>query len=232
MTPAEEVALACRVMASVSGGEDLIWGHVSRRDPDGRGAWMKASGWGFEEIDAERVVLVDRHGDVLDGSERRHLEYPIHTEILAVRPDAGAVVHVHSPHAVAFAATGVPLRPISHDATLFVPPDVVRFTRTGDLVATPEMGAGLAEDLGGRNAALMVHHGLVAVGADVPTAMVTAFMLERACRLQLLAMGAGTDLTWSGDDEALSKRDVHFSAKSIDALWRYLVRRATENPRP
>ncbi len=25
-------------------------------EPDGRGAWMKASGWGFEEVAADRVL--------------------------------------------------------------------------------------------------------------------------------------------------------------------------------
>lgn len=223
MTPAETVALGSRVLASMSRDEDLIWGHVSTRDPDGRGAWMKASGWGFEEVDADRVVLVDRAGDVLVGSEPRHFEYPIHTEILAARPDVSAIVHAHSPHAVAFAARGVPLRPISHDGALFVPPDIVRFARTSDLITTPALGAALANDLGARNAALMVNHGLVAVGPDVPTAVITAVMLERACRLQLLA-GDG-DLTWSSDDEALSKRTVHFSPQVVEPLWAYLVRR-------
>jgi ribulose-5-phosphate 4-epimerase/fuculose-1-phosphate aldolase len=43
---------------------DLVWGHVSARDPDGRGAWIKASTYGFEEIGAEQVILVDRDGRV------------------------------------------------------------------------------------------------------------------------------------------------------------------------
>ena len=62
-----------------AGQADLIWGHASVRDPSGRGAWMKAAGWGFEEITRERVVLVSDEGDVLAGEGRRHIEYPIHT---------------------------------------------------------------------------------------------------------------------------------------------------------
>lgn len=27
-----------------------MWGHVSARDPEGRGVWMKASTYGFEEV--------------------------------------------------------------------------------------------------------------------------------------------------------------------------------------
>src|SRR5262245_61916527 len=118
--------MGCRVLASVGQG-DLIWGHVSARDPEGRGAWIKSAGYGLDEIDAAQVHLVDRGGDVVEGDGRRHIEYPIHTEILAARPDVGAVVHTHATNAVAFAATDQALRPISHDACLFVPPDVARF---------------------------------------------------------------------------------------------------------
>jgi ribulose-5-phosphate 4-epimerase/fuculose-1-phosphate aldolase len=130
-----EVALGCRVLGEEDQG-DLVWGHVSARDPEGRGVWMKASTYGFEEIGPERVILVDREGHVLEGSGRRHAEYPIHTEITAARGDVGAVVHTHSPPAVALGATGHPLRPISHEANLFVPPELARFTKTGDLILT------------------------------------------------------------------------------------------------
>jgi ribulose-5-phosphate 4-epimerase/fuculose-1-phosphate aldolase len=46
-----------------------------RRDPDGRGAWMKASTYGFEEVGAEQVILVDREGGVVEGQGRRRAEY-------------------------------------------------------------------------------------------------------------------------------------------------------------
>ena len=75
---------------------------------------MKASGWGFEEINASRIVLVSPSGDVLAGAGPRHIEYPIHTEIMAARPDVGAVVHTHSAAACQFAALGVPLLPLDH----------------------------------------------------------------------------------------------------------------------
>jgi hypothetical protein len=35
---------ASRALAAAGQG-DMVWGHVSIRDPDGRGAWMKAAGW-------------------------------------------------------------------------------------------------------------------------------------------------------------------------------------------
>ncbi|MFI1735080.1 hypothetical protein ACH40E_38855 [Streptomyces acidicola] len=35
------------------------------RDPDGRGVWMKASGWGFEEVTPRRTLLVSPEGQAL-----------------------------------------------------------------------------------------------------------------------------------------------------------------------
>ena len=37
----ELVALGCRILGA-NGHDDYVWGHVSARDPDGRGIWMKA----------------------------------------------------------------------------------------------------------------------------------------------------------------------------------------------
>src|ERR1700740_1767405 len=109
---ARALALAvdgCRALAA-AGEADMVWGHPSVRDPEGRGVWMKSSGWGFEEVDASRIVLVNPDGVVLEGSGKRHIEYPIHTEIMNRRPDVNAVVHTHSDAVNAFAALDVPVR--------------------------------------------------------------------------------------------------------------------------
>ena len=39
-----ETAQANRALGA-AGQSDMVWGHVSIRDPEGRGVWMKASGW-------------------------------------------------------------------------------------------------------------------------------------------------------------------------------------------
>jgi len=48
-TSSEAITLAAvgnRALAA-AGQSDMVWGHASVRDPGGRGAWMKSSGWGF-----------------------------------------------------------------------------------------------------------------------------------------------------------------------------------------
>lgn len=220
-----QVVEASKVLAA-AGQSDLIWGHVSVRDPDGRGAWLKAAGWGLEEVEHDRVVLVDREGTVLAGDGARHIEYPIHLGVLDARPDVDCVVHTHAAASIAFAALGVPLRPISHEGTLFVPPDVSRFTGTSSLIRTPELGAQLAAELGDRNALLLPGHGVVVVGPDVVTAVMSAILLDRACRLQLDAEAAGGPRVWTTDEEALEKRAACWPTRQLEAGWRYLLRQS------
>jgi ribulose-5-phosphate 4-epimerase/fuculose-1-phosphate aldolase len=219
----ELVATASRVLAA-AGHDDLIWGHASMRDPDGNGVWIKSAEWSLGEVTAERVHLVAPDGAVLAGDGQRHSEYPIHTEIMAARPDVRAVVHTHPPFAVALAATGQPLRPVSHAANFFVPPAVPRFTDTADLVLTSELGRSVARTLGEGRALFLVNHGIVAVGATVEEATVAAVLLERACAQQLLTHAGGGWPTWSPPEESLAKREHIYNARALSAVWDHLVR--------
>jgi len=227
-TGSEAIALAVagsRALAA-AGQSDMVWGHASVRDPDGRGAWMKASGWGLEEIDESRIVLVSPDGDVLHGAGRRHIEYPIHTEVMARRADVGAVVHTHSDAANAFSALDVPLRPLSHAGSLFSYPDVPRFTLTGGLISSSELGQALADALGAAPACLMPQHGLITAGKNLAAAVMTAVLLDRACRTQLTAMAAGPLARWGSEDDTVAKRAVVWSDGQIAAGFDYLVRSA------
>jgi ribulose-5-phosphate 4-epimerase/fuculose-1-phosphate aldolase len=134
------------------------------------------------------------------------------------------VVHSHPPHSIALAAAGDTLLPVSHGATFFVPPAVPRFTLTADLIVTRELGVALSKTLGDHNAAFLVNHGIVAVGPDLPTAVVRSIVLERACHQQLLTRAFGLELGYSDDAEALSKRESIWHDSSIKSVWDHLVR--------
>ena len=221
----EIVALASQVLGAAGQG-DLVWGHASARDRSAPGAvWIKAAGWGLEEVTPERVHLVDAAGDVLAGDGPRHSEYPIHTEIMAARPDVGGVVHTHSPYALALAAAGQPLLPVSHAANYFGQHGVPRFTETADLIMTADLGKKVAAALGEASAVFLVNHGMVTVGPDLQAATVAAVLLEQAAKQQLLTKSAGGWPTWSDGIESASKREHVYSAAALVSVWDYLVRR-------
>ncbi|MEV4516312.1 class II aldolase/adducin family protein [Dactylosporangium sp. NPDC049525] len=215
---------ASRVLAT-SGQTDMIWGHVGVRDPLGRGVWIKAPGWGLEEVTVERLQLVTFEAEVLLGEGAPHKECHIHLEIMRTNPTVRCTVHTHAVAAVAFGALGVPLLPISHEATLFGGDDVPRFAETGSLVSDPVLGIALARALGSAPAALMPKHGLVTAGATVPVAVMRAILLERACAIQLAASSAGGPRIWSDAAEAMAKRAQCWPDGQLTAGWLYLLRK-------
>lgn len=228
MTPAQARALAVEASHALAaaGQGDMVWGHAAVRDPEGRGIWIKAPGWGLEEVSDDRLQLVSYGAEVLHGDGTPHKECHIHLEILTAAPELTCTVHTHAQSAVAFAALDMPLLPLSHEGTLFAGDDVPRFRETGSLISAPALGKALAATLGGAPAALMPKHGLVAAGHTVAAAVMHAVLLERACALQLRAGSAGPVFVRSDAAEARAKRAECWPDSQLEAGYRYLVRRA------
>ena len=112
----DELARACRIL-EMEGHGDMTLGHLSLRDPDGRGFWLKRNRIGLGEVmGAGDFVLVDWDGQQMAGSGGRHSEWPIHSEILRMRPDVQVVAHTHPFHACVFSASLDPLEPFGLDA--------------------------------------------------------------------------------------------------------------------
>ncbi len=227
---AEEAARVNLVLAE-TGQADLVWGHVSLRDPHGRGVWMKASTWGFEEITPQRVVLVSPEGEILWGEGPRHIEFPIHAEIMLARPDVNCVVHTHSSAAVEFASLDVPIRAISHAGVEYALLGLPRFTRTGGLIRSRDLGRSLADALGSATAALLPQHGLVTVGDGAAAAIMRAVRLEVACAQQLRVMAAGGPVLWSDESELQEKEDEVWSAAQLQIGYDYLRRKSEQQGR-
>jgi ribulose-5-phosphate 4-epimerase/fuculose-1-phosphate aldolase len=220
-SPASDIVTGCHVLGSGDHG-DPVWGHVSRRDPGGRGVWLKAGLRGFDEVSGDDIILIDSGGRPLTGSLAVPREYPIHTEVLRARSDVDSVVHCHPPCAIALGASGQPLYAFSNAAGMFAA-GVPRFERAVGLIDTAELGAAVAQCLDGARALFLVGHGIVAVGPSVATAVMTAILLERACHLQILATAAG------GVDPVLQTAGRRYAHAESDTYllrsWEYLVRR-------
>ena len=213
---------ACRILAMAGQGDD-VWGHATARVPGTDTFWMKPAGLGLEEIRAEDLQLIDLGGKVLRGPHPRHTEVFIHSEVFRARADVGGVVHTHPVPATVFSSLGVPLRPIMHEGTNFVPPDVPRFDETTDLIVTPELGRAVARTLGARPALFLVNHGIVTAGATIEEATVNALLLDKIARAQLMVPG-GTPRIWTSDDEALVKRKRIYSSEALASRWAYYQR--------
>jgi L-fuculose-phosphate aldolase len=152
-----------------------------------------------------------------------HLEAVLHTEIYKLRPDVGAVVHGHPPFATAMGATEARIELLTHDAVLFHD-GVSVFEETADLITAPEQGRAVAQALGSRRAVLLANHGVVAVGKDVPWAVLAAITLERAVRIQSIARSLGP-LRSISPASAESLHASKYMDQLVEEYWASWIRR-------
>lgn len=218
-----ELALACRILAAEGMG-DYIWGHVSARGEEPGTFWLKGAGLGLEEIAPGDLVLLDLEGNVLEGTRPRHLEWPIHAEVLRARPDVQAVVHSHAVASVAVGCSDVPLQPLCHEAIRWMPAPPT-FTATSDLIDSPALGHAVAERLGEGAGVLLRNHGVVVASRDIRSTALLSVFLERACRMQLSVLASGVPYHPAPEADVESRRSKMSVPESYDALWRYFERR-------
>jgi ribulose-5-phosphate 4-epimerase/fuculose-1-phosphate aldolase len=166
-----------------------VSGNVSVRVPGAPGRIViKATGRSLGDMTPEDTVLLDLEGSVVeDGAPPRpSKERLFHAAIYQRRPDVGAVVHLHPPHAVAFAAlhrlppmlTGA-ARAFLEGKTVLVPPAPSGSPQlaalVGDAFQRPEV-----------QAAILAEHGTVTVGGDLAAAFYLSEYLEDAARTACL----------------------------------------------
>lgn len=220
------LARACRVLY-MEGHGDMTQGHLSMRDPDGRGLWMKRRGISLRQVaGVEDMVLISFEGEKLAGDGNMHIEWPIHTEIMLARPDINAVGHTHPFHASVFTATHETLVPVTQGGGRVLGGKVARYEDRTDLIDSRETGRDLAQALGPEWAVFMRNHGLTFCGPSVEAATLNAIYIEEACKAQLFA--ASTGLAWdaASEEEMVRKNEARQKIDwLIAASWDYYADR-------
>ena len=141
----DKLAMASRIL-EMEGHGNFTLGHLAFRDPEGRGVWIKRWGMTLGEVqDWTDHQLIDFDGGLLFGDgDKRHSEWPIHTEIMKRRPDINVTAHTHPFWGRVFSAATEPLRPVANSGTYFDGPPP-RFELTSELIRTVEVAAAMAE---------------------------------------------------------------------------------------
>src|SRR4051812_45143540 len=138
--------------------------------------------------------------------------------------DGNSVVNSHPPYAIAFGSLRQPLRPVSHEGSIFHD-GLPLFDYTTQLIRTPELGVEVAKSLGQCRGLLMKNHGSTVVGPTIEVATLYAIFLEKAARIQLLATASG-EPSWTSDEESAVKYEQIYTPHRLESMWEYFVRRA------
>ncbi|RUM24400.1 aldolase [Rhizobium vallis] len=164
-------------------------GNISARTSDG-GLLVSPTGTSFGRLDPSRLSRFDGNGQHIAG-DKPTKEMPLHSAFYSTRSQAGAVVHLHSCHAVAWSM----MPDVNEDD--FLPPltpyaimqlgrvKLLPFFRPGD----PAMGEAVRGLAGKRTAVMLANHGPVVAGKDVEAACNAIEELEATARLAMLTCG-------------------------------------------
>ena len=181
-----------------------------------------------EIFDANDFVLLDLDGKKLAGDGRSHGEWPIHSEILRLRPEINATAHTHPFYASVYSASDEPLMTIVPRSTT-QPVRPPRFEEGGDLICTKEVAAAMVGAMEGHNAVLLRNHGIVTCGANIEDPVLVAIALEKMCREALTMNASGLKFSCPQEAELLKKLD---SGAALDpsiiggkTQWAYLCRK-------
>jgi 3-hydroxy-2-methylpyridine-4,5-dicarboxylate 4-decarboxylase len=215
----EKLATCTRIVAMQ--GLIGVFGHVSVLDPDSRRVFL-SPGMGSDRsmTRAEDIFVLDPSGKILEHGEGDvPVEWPIHTTVHAVHPNAAAVAHLHSPYATLFTIADRPFCPVTLQGALFA--EGVPLYREANLVKTPAQGRQLVEVMGDKRAVLMRGHGAVLAGADLEEVLFCALVLEDDAYKTVQAAALGHVGTISLEECRAFDAETGLQRRSSRA-WKYL----------
>jgi L-fuculose-phosphate aldolase len=199
------VARACRELLA-AGLVRGTSGNVSVRDTSSESApgtiAITPTGLGYSGMRDSDVAVLSIDGAQLDGDLRPTSEVALHLGIYRARPDVGAVVHTHSVFATTFAVLGEQIPAVHYlimRAGKAVP--VAPYARYG----TAELAEVCVRTLGDGFAVLLANHGVVAVGADLASAMAVAEAVEFTAELAWRARALGVPRVLDDDQLAAAR---------------------------
>lgn len=165
-------------------------GNLSARVNDANKMIVKASGGSFADCSANGsgFVLTDFDGKVLDESENKPTrEVYLHGMLYEINPSIGGIMHCHSPWAISWSFTRLPLPLITQHLRLKLGV-LIPVVDIDSPMIRPEDRA-LIQSLFDQDekpqAFILVGHGVVAVGKDILEAEHNAELVEETAQIAI-----------------------------------------------
>lgn len=219
----QKIALTCRALFD-AGHDSGLAGQITARAEQPGTYYTQQLGLGFDEITEDNLLLVDEDLNVLEGNGMANPANRFHSWIYRARPDVNCIVHTHPFHVAALSMLEVPLV-ISHMDVTPLYQDCAFLKDWPGVPVGNEEGEIISAALGDKKAILLAHHGHVIAGASVEEACSLGMLIERAAKLQLAAMAAGT-IAELPPQLAREAHDWTLTPKRSQANFAYYARRA------
>lgn len=190
----EDLAAAFRLAAMMQ-WDDLIYTHMTAHIPGTRDHLLiNPYGLMFEEITASSLVKIDLQGNkVMDSPYQvNKAGIIIHTAIHEARPDITCSIHLHTDYGVAVSIQKGGLQRLSQFSGL--PLATLSYHDYEGIAVREDEKERLVANLGQNQALILRNHGTLTLGNSVAQAFQLMYLLERACKVQILAQSGGHEL--------------------------------------
>lgn len=198
---AEELLQTARQM-NVTGLNQGSAGNVSVRSGDGY--LITPTGMLYEKCAPSDMVQMDLAGNP-SGIRKPSSEWRFHQDLYLDRPDAEAIVHVHSTFATTVACLGKDVPPF-HYMIAVAGGKTIRCTPYHTF-GTQELSDVVVEAMQDRKACLLGNHGMLALGDTLESALNMALEVEKLCEIywRTLQVGGGRMISDTEMDRILEK---------------------------
>ena len=223
-----DLAAAYRLVA-LFGWDDLIFTHISSRIPGPEHHFLlNPYGMMFDEVTASSLVKIDLEGNKVVDSPYfiNPAGFTIHSAVHAAREDALCVMHLHTDYGIAVSAQKNGLLPLSQQA-MFALSSLAYHDYEG-LALDGQEKPRLVADFGDKKFMILRNHGLLTVGRNAAEAFLGMFLLERACKIQILAQTGGGELSLIPNAilaKVASQMDVVTVGQRAALTWPGLLRK-------
>lgn len=160
------------------------WGNVSMRI--GEHIILTPSKIEYDIMRIEDLVILNLDGNVVEGERLPTSEKEVHRQIYLARDDIKAVIHAHTPKAMAVSALPISMVPCIVEEMSQLLGGRIPLTRQYICAEKHlELGHAAAESIGNKNGVILRNHGPVACGRDLKEAALSVEVMERACAIYL-----------------------------------------------
>ncbi len=183
---ANEIVKYARIV-SEAGFTKGTWGNISVCFDDL--IYITPSGYPYDLLKPEDVVVVDMQGNKLYGNLKPSSELPLHIEIYKNRKDIKSIIHTHPVYSTVISITVSEIPPIVEDAVMILGErlKVSEYALPGSW----ELAKNAFTAIGQNNCVFLRNHGLVCVGENLHEAFVATQVAEKTAQIYIEALKIG-----------------------------------------
>lgn len=191
-----EIVWKCNLELPKNDLVKMTSGNVSGRDRETGLVVIKPSGFSYEEMKPEHMVVVDLSGQVIEGNHKPSVDTDTHLYVYQRRPDVLGIAHTHSPYATSFAVLGQPIPAcLTTCAMLGGEIHLGGYAPVGG----EEIGQEIIDKIGRALAIVMQNHGVFTIGSSPQEATKMAVEVEEIAKITHLAMLRGQPIQLNAD---------------------------------